>query len=231
MRSTLIALTAAALVVPVAATGTTYRVDADRSHLLVRLSKAGLGSAMAHNHVIEATVYEGAVRWDTAAPGEASVEVTVDAGKLVVDDPELRAELQMEGELAEDKRADVQSTMESGKQLDVERYPTIAYRSTSVEPAESGAIRVTGELELHGTTRTVSFTTTPEVDGDTLRGRAEIEFLQSDYGIEPYSAFFGMVRNRDEAKLVIDLVAVAEVTEETPASGRPAMEETDDAAQ
>lgn len=222
MRHLMIALAAAAVAVPVAADTTTYRVDADRSRLLVRLSKAGLGSAMAHDHVIEATAFGGVVRWSPDAPAEASVEVSVDARELVADEPELRAELGIEGDLAEDKRAEVQSTMESERQLDVERYPTIAFRSASVEAAAEGAISVTGELELHGTIRTVSFTTTPEVDGDTLRGRAEIRFLQSDYGIEPYSAFLGMVRNRDEARLVVDLVAVAEASQQAPADERPA---------
>ncbi len=221
------ALAAALVAGPVAADVTTYRIDADRSQLLVRLSKAGLGSAMAHDHVVEATVFEGVVRWDPATPAGASVETTVDARGLVADDPGLRAELGMEGELADDKRAEVQSTMEGEGQLDVERYPAIAFRSSSVEAAEDGAVRVTGELELHGTIRTVSFTTTPEIDGDTLRARAEIRFLQSDYGIEPYSAFLGMVRNRDEARLVADLVAVAVSAQRAPGGEGPASDHSD----
>jgi polyisoprenoid-binding protein YceI len=40
--------------------------------------------------------------------------------------------------------------------LDVERYPTITFRSTRVEPQGNERARVTGALTVHGVTREVA---------------------------------------------------------------------------
>lgn len=192
-----------------------YVLDADASEFVVRLYKAGIGAALAHNHVIEATDVQGAVTWDPQAPADASVSVQADARSLVADADPLREKYDLEKTLADDKRSKVQSTMESDEQMDVERYPEMSFESTRVTPVEDGSVEITGDLTLHGQTRQVSFRTTPEVEGETLRADAEIELLQSDFGIEPYSSFLGAVKNEDRAKMVIHLIATRS-HEDTP---------------
>ena len=71
-----------------------------------------------------------------------------------------------------------------------------------------GALRVTGELSLHGQTREVSFPATVALEGGVLRGRATLSFLQSSFGYQPYSALLGAIRNKDEVSLHVDLVAI-----------------------
>lgn len=201
------ALAAALAAVPVSVTASEYTIDSDTSVLAVRLFKAGLASAFAHDHVIHAADIEGRVTWDPSDPGGARVDIEVDARSLVVDDPSMRARYEVGDALDDDTRADIRETMESEKQLDVDRFPRMAFTAVEVSSTTDGTVEVTGELELHGQSRAVTFTTSPVVDGDTLRAAAEIRFLQSDHGIKPYSGMLGTVRNRDEAVLLVDLVA------------------------
>lgn len=42
--------------------------------------------------------------------------------------------------------------------LDVKQFPTIAFKSTKLEAAEGDNLRVTGELTLHGVTKTITAT-------------------------------------------------------------------------
>jgi len=191
-----------------------YTVDRDRSELVVRLFKAGMASGLAHDHVIRASDFTGSVAWDPAQPAAATVEIRANASSLIVDEPEVRGRHELEGELSGKDRQKVQQTMESAKQLDVATYPEMAFRSTAVRDLGGGSIEVIGDLTLHGTTRSISFVTSPNLDGGPLSADAEIDFLQSDFGIKPYSAFLGSVKNQDGAKLIVHLVAASAATEE-----------------
>src|SRR2546425_9174744 len=86
---------------PVAARSESRGMDVSRSVLKIRVFKSGLFSAFAHDHEIEAPIEQGAV--ETA--GKPAVEFRVDARRLRVLDPELAA----------DKRAEVQKTMDDRK--------------------------------------------------------------------------------------------------------------------
>ncbi|HSN55673.1 MAG TPA: YceI family protein [Candidatus Sulfomarinibacteraceae bacterium] len=196
-----------------------YRVDPETSELVVRLFKGGIASAFAHDHVIEATSFSGSVIWDPARPGEARVRLTVDARELVADRAAQRAEHGLDKKLSDDDRAEIQSTMESDEQLDVQAHPEMSFTSTSVRVAEGGGVEVSGDLRLHGTTHVVTFTSTPRVDNGTFAADAEIPFRQSDYGIEPYRAMLGAIRNKDEARLIVHLVAVEQPRPTTPSPG------------
>ena len=42
--------------------------------------------------------------------------------------------------------------------------------------------------------------------GDVLYMSSTIDFTHSDFGLEPYSAFFGAVRNAEPLKITFDMV-------------------------
>jgi len=54
------------------------------------------------------------------------------------------------------RNADRDAHLKSNDFLDMDRFPTISFRSTSVELATTGDYRVTGELTIKGVTRTVT---------------------------------------------------------------------------
>ena len=53
--------------------------------------------------------------------------------------------------------------LKSDKFFDVEHYPTMAFKSTKVEQAGAGKLKVTGDLTIRGTTKSVVL----DVDGPT----------------------------------------------------------------
>ncbi|HWC02868.1 MAG TPA: YceI family protein [Methylomirabilota bacterium] len=191
-----------------AAWGATLRVDPERTRLAVQLHREGLGSRLAHDHVVEATEVAGRVEYDASRPEASSVVVEVRAASLRVDEPAARRRLGVEGDLSDSQRADVDKAMRGPDQLDVPRYPTIRFASTRVVTEGNGRLRISGRLTLRGVTRELTFPAAVALDSGALRARATLTFLQSSFGYRPYSALLGAIRNRDEVTLHVDLVAV-----------------------
>lgn len=196
---------ALALAGPSAVAAAGYTVQPERSELVVRTFKAGIASALAHDHVARATRFSGTLEYDPASPTSASVEVTVEAASIVVDEAELRQRYELDKAVSEKSRAKIQETMEGPDQLDVGRFPEIAFRSTRVATGADGTLEVTGAFTLHGVTRQVTVPVDVELEGETLRAEGSFRLLQSDYGIEPFSGGMGTVRNQDEVELIIRL--------------------------
>jgi polyisoprenoid-binding protein YceI len=192
---------------PAVAWAATLHLDAERTRLALRLYREGVGSALAHDHVVEATEVRGTVEYDAAQPDASTVRVEVRTASLRVDEPAARRRLGIEGDLSEGQRADVAAAMRAPDQLDVARHPTIRFASTRVVAEGDGRLRVTGHLTLRGVTREVTFPATVTLEGGVVRGRATVTFLQSSFGYRPYRALLGAIRNRDEVTLHVDLVA------------------------
>jgi len=83
------------------------------------------------------TKWDGTLAMDETNPAGGSVEVAIDAGSI-----DTGVE-QRDGHL------------KSPDFFDVAKYPTLTFRSTKVEAAGAGALRVTGDLTMHGVTRPV----------------------------------------------------------------------------
>lgn len=199
----------AVLLSPPPGSAATYQVDPGRSELVVRLRKAGVAAAFAHDHVIRATRFSGRVELPSQDPTAGSVEIEVDTRSLRADEPAVRLKHGLDKPLDEKDRNEIQATMEGPGQLDVASHPTISFRSTSVEASGDGGYVVAGALTLHGTTQQIRFPAKIEVASGELVASGAMSFQQSAFGIEPYSGLGGAVRNRDEADLIVHLVAAA----------------------
>ncbi|MEP7307171.1 MAG: YceI family protein [Acidobacteriota bacterium] len=165
------------------------QLDAEKSTLTVYVYKSGLFSALADDHVIDATLAAGTI--DEGAPSSVSIDVR--AADLRVRDPKLSA----------GKRADVQARMVGPEVLDVEKFPSIAFESTAIQPKGADAWTVAGRLTIHGQTRDVSFATTRS----NGRYRGSVTVKQRDFGISPISIAGGTVKVKDEVKIEFDVVA------------------------
>jgi polyisoprenoid-binding protein YceI len=123
---------AAALTGPASAATTTYQIDP-------RHSSAGFGVT----HLMISTVrgqfhaVNGAVVWDDSDPTKSSVNVIIDATTVDTQEP------------VRDK------DLKSPNFFDVEKFPTITFKSTKVEAAGPGKLKVTGDLTIHGVTKQV----------------------------------------------------------------------------
>lgn len=182
-----------------------YSLDPTKSELVVRLSKTGFASALAHDHVIRATEYSGHISIESEENSTGTISVTVQTGSLIVDEPAIRKKYGLAKIISEKDRRKIQATMESPAQMDIKKYRTMTFQSTGVEKKSENLYTITGNLTIHGVTRIVSFLLTVQKEGVDLHGKATIPFRQSDFGITPYGAMFGMVRNQDEATLHLDV--------------------------
>ena len=97
--------------------------------------------------------------------------------------------------------------------FDVEKYPTLSFRSTQMVQTEPGELQVEGELSIHGVTRKVVFA----VEGPTAPGKdpwgntriglsATTKISRKDYGLTWNAALeTGGILVGDEVTITLDV--------------------------
>ena len=115
---------------------------------------------------------KGVVKIDDKDLAKSTVDVTIDAASI---------------HTREDKR---DAHLRSPDFFDVERYPTITFKSTKVEKAGGDRYKVTGDLTMHGVTKPVVLDAalTPQVKGmmgEVRRGaQATTRVNRQEYGLK-----------------------------------------------
>lgn len=94
--------------------------------------------------------------------------------------------------------------------FDVEKFPKSTFKSTSVKAggADGATHTLTGNLDLHGVTKSISFPATIKVEGDTLKADAEFVLNRKDFGI----TYPGMPDDLINDNVAIKLAIVAKKT-------------------
>jgi polyisoprenoid-binding protein YceI len=133
--------------------------------------------------------------------------IEVSTAALQADEPAVRQKYGLTKALSEKDRQEVQAHMQAPDQLAVARYPTIQFRSTQITQQGEGQYTVTGDLTIRGVTQSITFPVQGEQHAGLLHARGSFRVLQSRFGYQPYSAFLGTIRNKDE--MVLHWVIVA----------------------
>ena len=123
-----------------AATATTWNIDSAHSSAQFKVKHM-----MISNVKGEFTTVTGTLKHDSENVASCYVEASIDARTISTREPQRDEHL---------KGADF---------LDVEKYPALTFKSTSVTKKSAGELEVTGDLTIHGVTRPVTF----EVEGPT----------------------------------------------------------------
>ena len=166
----------------VAVAQTARVIDTGRSTITVEAYKTGLFSFAGHNHTISAPIASG-----TLDEGQRTIELTVNTKDLQVLDP---------GESDKD-RHEIRETMLGDQLLDADKFPTITFHSSSVQPTSKTEFSVKGELSLHGTTRVISLNISR--NGDQYAGSTTLK--QTDFGMKPIAVAGGTIKVKDEVKV------------------------------
>jgi polyisoprenoid-binding protein YceI len=177
----------------------TFTVEPDRSHAMIVVGKSGAFSFAGHTHEVEAPVSGGTVRLDSDAPSKSDVKLAFNAAKLRVTG---------KGDPADDVPK-VQEVMVGEQVLDVKKFPTITFESTSVTAkgaAPSMELTVAGRLTIRGATRPVTAPVSVQIDGATLTATGKFLIKQTDFGIKPISVG-GVVKVKDELTITFTIVA------------------------
>jgi len=187
-----------------------YSIDRNKSELIVRLYKEGFFSGFAHNHIVMAREFSGAVEFDEFDPTRFKISVEVPTNSIASDLPEIRRKYGME-ELSHKNWIEINKTMRSSSQLDIEKYPLVSFISDSLRIIEGERFEITGEFSLHGVTKLIVVPVTISVENGILKLQGGFSFLQSDYNIKPFSGALGTVRNKDEALLKFNISGLEKV--------------------
>jgi polyisoprenoid-binding protein YceI len=186
----------------------TYALQGN-SAVYVQVFKTGAAAAVAHDHVVQAHDIKGSITADAADLSSAKIEATVQTGTMTTDDPKQRARFKLEGELSQKDIDAVTKNMKSAEQLDVEKFPTISFVSSAVKQ-DGDKVVVVGNFTLHGVTKEISVPVTFTMkDANTVEGRGSFKLQTPDYGIPPYSALFGAIKNKPEVIVTLKLIGKA----------------------
>lgn len=185
-----------------------WLLDLETTELAVKTWKTGAGASLAHDHVAVATKFSGkATLDDSGKPESLALELTVETASLVPDEPAARRKYHLPNTpVQEDDRQKVKDNMLGDGQLDAAKFPTIRFVVSKVYAEESGALQCLGKLTLHGVTRELLFPIKVKTGDRRVEGDAAVRFKTSDFGIKPYSAALGLIKNKDEVELVVRLV-------------------------
>jgi polyisoprenoid-binding protein YceI len=180
---------------------TVSELDAARSKVIVEVGKAGAFSFVAgHSHKVAGPI-RGTLAVDPEHPENATATFEIRTADLKV--------LQ-DGEPPDDV-PQVQEAMASERVLDVRRYPTVTFQSRGVRVRErdgdSLELTITGDLTLHGNTRSIDVPVHAELASNTMTARGSFSVKQTDYGIKPVSVAGGTVRVKDELKISFTVLA------------------------
>src|SRR5262245_33135030 len=188
-------LVATALAIATPGLAATWQIDP--AHTSVQFSVRHM---MVSNVRGEFAKVSGTVDGDQQAAQKAVIAATIDAASI---------------DTREEKR---DTHLKSADFLDVAKYPTITFKSKTIEPAGSGQFKVTGDLTLHGVTKEVvldvSDVTAPIKDpmGKTRAGaHATTKIDRKDFGINWSKALDGgglMVG--DEVAISVDVEATTQ---------------------
>ena len=182
-RFVLIVVTALAMAATAAAQAGTWQIDPN--HSAAQFSVRHLGVSTVRGAF---TKVSGSAKYDPSDPSKTSLDATIDATSV-----DTRVEMR-------DK------DIRSAHFLDVEKYPTITFRSKQAKSAGTGKLQVTGDLTIHGVTKEVVL----DVDGPSsaikdpwgnqrIGASASTKITRQDFGVNGAAGVVG-----DEITITID---------------------------
>lgn len=138
MKPILLAVIAVTLGAPVEAQSSAWQLDPAHSSAQFAVRHMGISTVRG-----TFTKLSGAARYDAAHPKNDSVEVTIDTPSV-----DTRVEMR-------------DNDLRSDHFFDVQKYPTMTFRSSKIESAGPDKLKITGDLMIRGITKPVTL----DVDG------------------------------------------------------------------
>jgi polyisoprenoid-binding protein YceI len=136
--------------------------------------------------------FSGTIKVDTADISKSSVEVSIEAASITTDNE------------ARDKH------LKSADFFDVEKYPTLTFKSTGVKEVSKGKLEITGDFTMHGVTKRITFPITnagtqPGMKpGTVMAGFIDgaLSLTRSEYGVK-----YGIPLVGDEVAISLNVEA------------------------
>lgn len=179
---------AVALTIPASAQVETWQIDPNHSAAQFAVKHMGISTVRGAFSKIS-----GTVQYDPADPTKTAIDVTIDTNSI-------------------DTRVEPRDKdLRSPNFFDVEKYPTITFKSKSAQAEGKGKLKITGDLTIHGVTKEVVLA----VDGPNgpikdprgnqhMGASATTQISRKDFGVN--GAPGGVA---DDVQITIDVEMVA----------------------
>ena len=176
-----------------------YRIDPQRSVIIVRTGREGPAARLGHDHAIASESVDGFIEVHTD-PARSRADLAFAVRELIVDKPVYRDRLGLDTEPSESDVAGTYTNML--KVVPPDAHPWVTINATIAEPAAL-AVAVT----LAG--RTVNYVVPATIESDqeraTVSGTTSIR--HEDFGLSPFSAAGGLLRVSQELGIRFDITA------------------------
>lgn len=154
-------------------------VPGDRYSITPENSKIEfVGSKVTGSHNGSFKKFSGAIMFK-GQPETSSVNVTIEAASIEADDPDLTKHLQ------------------SPDFFDVGKYPQATFVSTAIKAGgEKGTHTITGNLTMHGVTKSITFPATIAVTPEAITVDSTFSINRKDFGIDYPGAADNLIRDQ-----------------------------------
>lgn len=212
-----------AFAVPSLVLAADWNVDTAKSSFVVVTRKDGLAAGLAHDHLVAAPRATVTLAFDADDPASTRATFSTASEALDIDSNPLRARLAKRlhelgagpdslPEVSEGDRKKVRSAMLGESQLAAAKSPEIRAELGGLEKASGDAAfpwRAKLRLTVRGKAVEHPVKLSWEAKDGALTAEALGEFRFREFGIEPYSAMLGAVRNQDRFFVYVTLEAKA----------------------
>ena len=211
------------LLLPVLALADAFVIDPDESVFAIATQRGGIAGRMAHDHLVHAGHYDYELTVEGDALEQSAFSLTLAAEELVADEaealerwwPRIR-ELGLvprgASSFSEGERTDIREAMLGEDQLDADNHPEITAELLEIVESSNGDATHSARVAMTVVGETVEYDFDADIslEGDTLTVEAYTTAKFTDFGIPPYRAFLGAVRNQDEFVVFVSFRAERE---------------------
>ena len=180
-----------------------YRIHTEESRVLIRVGRAGRMKHLGHEHAIASENVKGLVMLHDD-PAQSRADLLIPLELLVVDKPEYREQMGLEGEMTESAIEGTAANMH--KVLESTEYP-LAEISALLASGQSDPPTLDVSVTLHGMTSDYVVPVDMRVEADQLVINGEMTMQHADFGLIPYSAVGGLIKVAEQIELRFTLVA------------------------
>lgn len=172
-------------------TESSWTLTAADGELQVLTGVGGPAAKMGHRLTIAMASWQAGVTWRGTKPVAADLVVDVDSLQVLKGEGGVTP-------LSGPEKVVVRSN--ALKSLDVKKYPQIRFSAEDIAKTGTG-YRLTGTVEIHGTSRPQVVELDVDDDGGTWVMSAQLPVVQTEFGVKPYSLLMGTMKINDEVTI------------------------------
>ena len=190
-----------------AAGGRVLTLDPAASTVRIYVFRAGQAAKLGHNHVLSAPQFNGLFYLPPSGAAAARFDLEFRLDQLEIDNAAYRAPLgpAFASPVSAEAVAQIREHMLGKDNLQADRFPLVRVHSVEIA-GESPKFAAKVQFEMHGQTR--EFWVPLNVEGlpDRLSVTGSVVLRQTDFGVQPFSLFGGLIAVKDEIVIEFKLV-------------------------